>query len=211
MIRGVVDLTPNLKESVTKVLGLENLLNKYQHHNPKDIILLNSENQKPMDPPSPSNISPTTLPSPHPLFAPPRPPIVLKFIEIIFYAFGYLNKCKFVMFSDLNNVENELELENVNCDFDLENTFVNEINNEMVNENEFEFGDIKCEFENENDFDYCDFFNGLLCPTPPSSQTPTPTAHTLATAVEFNTTGVVLLKNTILEYILGNKNDMLVI
>ena len=56
------------------------------------------------------------LPAP----APPRPPIVLKFIEIIFYALESLNAYKFYIFSDLNNVESGLELENVisNDEFD---------------------------------------------------------------------------------------------
>ena len=48
---------------------------------------------------------------------PPSPQIVLKFIGIMFYAFGYLNGCKFDIFGDLNNLEKrlELEFENVNC------------------------------------------------------------------------------------------------
>ena len=41
--------------------------------------------------------------------------------EIIFYVLGYVKKCEFKIFGNLNNLENELELKtgNVNCDFDI--------------------------------------------------------------------------------------------
>ena len=60
----------------------------------------------------PSTIGPANNPTPD-----PPPSIVLKFIGIIFYVFGYLDECKIHIFGDLNNFGNrlEIEFENVNC------------------------------------------------------------------------------------------------
>ena len=77
---------------------------------------------------------------------------------------------------------------------DLEYIFVNEINNEMVNENEWEFGDIKCENKNKNN---CGELYRFYRPTPESTDT--------LPIIDLISSGVGLVKNPDLKYVLGVK------